>query len=81
MSSSLNVENTLENNEEMEEMEQLESIERISVLENNIDPYSIVTNVIRIFTSFSSLILEINSSEYPIGSSGYINNVIKRGEV
>lgn len=67
--------------EEIEEMEQLESIERVSVLKNNIDPYDVVTNVIRIFTTFSSLILEINSSEYPIGSSQYINNVIKKGKV
>lgn len=65
--------------EVMEEM--LEPAEKIDVVDHDDDPYEIVTNILRIFTSTHNLIYELHSSEFPVGSPAYIDTIVKCGNV
>lgn len=61
--------------------EQMEFAGKIDVEHLEDDPYNIVTNILRIFTNAHGLIYELNSSEFPVGSPAYIENVLRCGNV
>lgn len=80
------IEDKIEELEELveyhEEIEVLEELEKVSVVtKDDFDPYSIVTNVLRIFTSLQHLIINVYMSEYTIGSTVYINSIVNSGKV